>query len=325
MLARNALDLSERTGAVVMTPYCDLAMAQTLTTRGDRRKAFFHVSRARQTARKMGSRLHEFQCYLWLAQAAIERSQTNRCIKFLQKALRLGKTEGYFGISFFRRDTLAQLCAEALEAEIEVDYVKELIRRYGLTPTTDVDCTGSWPWKVKVYTLGRFALLKDGKHLDLGAKSPRKPFELIKALICFGGEGVPESELSDALWPDADGDVAHSNFNATLHRLRKLIGHEAVKVSDRRLTLNPIYCWVDYLALNRVLKRINTANRQSEVSSLITKACRLYEDFLLTEEDAVCAFGPRERIDKEFKSMLEAHGDFAQKHVRPKRIVVAPE
>lgn len=41
---------------------------------------------------------------------------------------------------------------------------------------------------VKVYTMGRFALLKDGEVVGFtGRKSPRKALELLEALIALGG------------------------------------------------------------------------------------------------------------------------------------------
>ena len=43
------------------------------------------------------------------------------------------------------------------------------------------------------------------------------------SLIALGGREASEERLSNALWPDADGDLAHESFTITLHRLRRLM------------------------------------------------------------------------------------------------------
>ena len=79
---------------------------------------------------------------------------------------------------------------------------------------------------------------------------------LLKALVSFGAKDVGEEQLTDALWPDADGDLAHTSFNTTLHRLRNLIGHEkALVFQDGTLSLDEQYCWIDTWAFARDLRR----------------------------------------------------------------------
>ena len=82
----------------------------------------------------------------------------------------------------------------------------------------------------------------------------QKPFLLLKALIAFGGRDVKEEQLCDALWPDAEGDLAHRSFETTLYRLRQLIGKDkAIQLKEGRLTLDRQSCWVDAFALEQVL------------------------------------------------------------------------
>jgi DNA-binding SARP family transcriptional activator len=52
--------------------------------------------------------------------------------------------------------------------------------------------------------------------------------------------------LADDLWPEADGDMAQSAFSTTLNRLRKiLVQKEVIQLYNGRLSLNPLYCWLD--------------------------------------------------------------------------------
>jgi adenylate cyclase len=101
---------------------------------------------------------------------------------------------------------------------------------------------------VRVQALGRFAVEVRGKPLASAPRTARRPLELLQALIASGGVDVPETRLSETLWPDADGDRAHRAFATTLHRLRRLLGHESLSLRQGRLTLEPRYCWVDALA-----------------------------------------------------------------------------
>ncbi|MGC9968053.1 MAG: winged helix-turn-helix domain-containing protein, partial [Syntrophobacteraceae bacterium] len=135
---------------------------------------------------------------------------------------------------------------KALEAGIETDYVQGLIRRRNLMPDVPVLHLENWPWPLRIYTLGQFEILRDSEALRFTGKVQQKPLLLLKALIAFGGRAVKEEQLCDALWPDAEGDLAHLSLETTLHRLRKLIGKDRViQFKEGKLTLDIQSCWVD--------------------------------------------------------------------------------
>ena len=101
---------------------------------------------------------------------------------------------------------------------------------------------------VRVYTLGRFRIEVEGAPLKFGRKAPRKPLDLLKVLIAYGGEQVSADRIADILWPDADGDHGQAAFRQALSRLRKLIGKSAILGEGGSLTLNRQVCWIDALA-----------------------------------------------------------------------------
>jgi DNA-binding SARP family transcriptional activator len=149
---------------------------------------------------------------------------------------------------------MARLCAKALEAKIEMEYVKNLIRKTKLMPDEPWSCTEAWPWPVKVYSLGRFEIHLDGKPLLRRRKAPYRVLQLLKAIIALGGQEIAISRLSDALWPDAEGDVGQETFNKTLQRLRRLLAQEqVVQVRDGKVSLNSSLCWIDAYACERLL------------------------------------------------------------------------
>jgi DNA-binding SARP family transcriptional activator len=142
---------------------------------------------------------------------------------------------------------------------------------------------------VRVFTLGRFRVEREHAPLQSGRKAQRKPIDLLKLLIAYGGEGVCAEQLAEDLWPDSDGDDALAALRTTVSRLRKLIGARAVLREGRGLTLNPDVCWVDALALGRQLAEFKRGHHDGyggEVLAGFEDAISLYRgDFLPGECD----------------------------------------
>jgi len=160
---------------------------------------------------------------------------------------------------------------------------------------------------LRIYTLGRFAIEQEGRPLPTGERVQHRPLELLGLLIAGGGREVPETWLAEALWPDADGDRAHGAFATTLHRLRKLLGHEALLFRDRRLSLSFERCWVDALALDAL-----TRDGHPE------QALTLYQGpFLAGEAEYASVVAARERLRALFLSRAEALGHRHEAAGRP--------
>lgn len=208
---------------------------------------------------------------------------------------------------------------KALEAGIEVDHVQQLIRRRNLMPEDPpLECE-TWPWPIKIHTLGRFSVLRDGRPLRFTGKVQRKPLELLQALIAYGGREVREDQLVEALWPDAEGDAAHRSFATTLHRLRRLVGDDAALVlTGNRLSLDPRRCWVDVWALERLLGTLETTLRQASaglapdaLGRISDRALALYPGPFLGDDPAYpWAVSLRERL----RSRLLRHLDEIGRH-----------
>jgi DNA-binding SARP family transcriptional activator len=141
---------------------------------------------------------------------------------------------------------------------------------------------------LKIFTLGRFELLKDGNQIRFSKKVQQKPLAMLKALVASGGKGVGEDQITDALWPEADGDVAHQSFATNLHRLRQLLAHEkAIQRQEGRLTLDDKYCWVDTWAFECFLERADAqwkAGKTDSAVELTEKAIGLYKGPFLSQE-----------------------------------------
>jgi two-component SAPR family response regulator len=146
----------------------------------------------------------------------------------------------------------------------------------------------------------------------------QKPLALLKALIACGGESVSEEKITDALWPDIDGDVAHQSFETTLHRLRKMINHDkAIVLREGQVSLDKQYCWVDTWAFERILCKSEEAWKlegkghedNGDPVSLTEKAVSLYKGhFLPTESKQPWTISRRERLRAKFMSSVSRLG-----------------
>ena len=140
---------------------------------------------------------------------------------------------------------MLRLCVKSLEVDIEVDVVRKLIKHLNLRPDKSATMLESWPWPIRIYTLGGFSVEIDGQPLQFVGKTQKKPLDLLKALIAFGGHNICQEILAETLWPDAEGDDAQHTLAITLHRLRKMIGHEAITQFQGQLSISPEHCWSD--------------------------------------------------------------------------------
>lgn len=96
-----------------------------------------------------------------------------------------------------------------------------------------------------VETLGGFRVHLHKRRLPGQGRASGRPLQLLALLIAMGGHEVPMVRLQEALWPESDGDRAHRAFATTLHRLRRLVGQETLRLRDGRLSLSSQRCRVD--------------------------------------------------------------------------------
>lgn len=318
--AEKAVRLVVETGTPFPEILCRLVMAQVLNHEGKRQEAIEQLTITKKIIQKMGTLVLEYVSLLTEAQFAMEKGYEAKCLESLRKAIALGKEQGYFTIIFFWfPSVMARLCAKALENGIEVDYVKALIRKLNLFPHAPSLEIENWPYPLKIYTLGRFGLIKDGKPVRFSKKAQKKPLLLLKALIALGGKRVREDQLADILYPEAEGDAAHDAFKTTPSRLRNLIGiEEVVEFYEGRVTLSPNYCYVDAWAFQRILNKYETllkANPSKDVSAeavrLSEKAMNIYRGhFLSDEEEQPWTVSLREELKSKFIRFIVISGHY---------------
>lgn len=325
-LAELAVRQAEDTGFVWSEILCRLAFSRVLYETGQDSAAREQLERARALNGTGGSPLLAYMCLLWEALFACETADHESAVAALRSAFSLGRKKGFTNlIWWWMPHDMSRLCALALENGIETEFALNLIRRRGLLPLNWRNQPEAWPWPIKIYTLGRFSIILNGEPVMFSGKVQQKPLALLKAIIALGGRNVSEEVLTEFLWPEADGDIGHQSFATTLHRLRKLIGREkAIQLHDGKVSLNPLHCWVDVWAFERLANDI-AGKKSSEVpvTETVRKAgntLALYTGhFLASDVNHAWAISMRERLRNKMLQtinragqLLEGLNDFPQ-------------
>ncbi len=169
---------------------------------------------------------------------------------------------------------------------------------------------GSYP--LQTSTLGHFSVRLNGAKIHFRGKAQNKPVQLLQVLIAFGGKNVSEFLITESLWPDSEGDQAHSAYTTTLSRLRKMIGPDALHVQQGHLSLNDQYCWVDTWVLEALLNKLgrylenDSQDEKVKLQQLIEELFALNRGLFLEKENAVGWMLPlRERLRSRFMRIIK--------------------
>lgn len=198
----------------------------------------------------------------------------------------------------------AELCSRALRLGVEPAYVRSLIRCLSLPPHDRHD--ELWAWPLKITTLGGFVVELDGTPLAFSRKTPKRLITLLKAIVAFGGESVPEEKLIDAVWPDEDGDVGKSALTIAIHRLRKLLGDTSlIVVKDGRVGLDPALCWLDVWTFERRVASRSPNETEPNFQRRVEKGLALYRgDFLPGDDELWWTARRRDQMRKRHQHFL---------------------
>ena len=155
---------------------------------------------------------------------------------------------------------------------------------------------------IRVYCLGRFRI-EDASGESIAQQGQPKPVALLKTLIALGAQDVPLDGLLDTLWPDSEGDAAQTAFASTLYRLRRLLGQDALRLSNRQLSLDPAHVWWDVDEFESILGSILASSETSKTIDhrIAERLIALYRGpFLAGESDPPAIISLRERLHSRF-------------------------
>jgi LuxR family maltose regulon positive regulatory protein len=318
--------------------HCTLSLVQR--SAGRKEKAQEHLAESYRIARGMKSSFLEYICLLTEASYAFQDGNQKNGTALLKNSLALGKEKGYvFSFEWPPAPLMYGLCRKALEADIEIEHVKKIIRTYNFVPEDPPLHLANWPWPVKIFTLGGFELIVDEILVEFSGKVQKKPLDLLKVLIAFGSRDVSVERIIDALWPEAAGDLAHKSFEMALQRLRKLIGRDnVILLQNGQVSLDVKQCWVDVWAFEsgarnaengvRSESEKNNANKsaarnlKSEMMQLLESALQMYKgNFLPADTRHPWSVVTRERLRSKFLRLITKAGELFEQYDEWKRAV----
>ena len=317
--ARTALRMATEVGCPYFEALCRLALARVLADCNDERKCAVQLHQMRMIVSPIENRHLEYACLAVFAAIALDHGRSRAGLNALRRAFALGREYGYTHFQWWLPEDMGRSCVRALEAGIEADYARDLVRRRGLMPETPPLSLESWPWAFRVATLGGFRLLRQGEPLAASGKAQRRPLELLKVLVAYGGEGVSEERIADAMWPRIPGDSAHRSFTSALHRLRKLLGEDkALVLHEGKLSLDRRYVWTDVWAFEAQASALEAALRPgaaspapAQIRQAVERLFALYRGpFLAGEADPAWLLERRERLRGQLARVMAAAGRY---------------
>ncbi|MDT7041220.1 BTAD domain-containing putative transcriptional regulator [Candidatus Nitronereus thalassa] len=249
-----------------------------------------HLAKGMPHAQYMQSPLLLFMGHLVAAAIAYTRKDEAGGREALAQAMEWGRVYTFVEFPYFHPRWMARLCVYALEAGIEVEYVRYLIQRRDLVPETPPVHLEDWPWPVRISTLGTFAIEVRGQRVSFPRKMQKRTLAFLKALVCATQREVALETVLDWLWPESEGDHAYNALTTTIHRARKLIGDEqAIVIQDGKIGFNAQRVWVDSWAMKEQLVRADEAAARGETATAeqwLTRAVQQYRGSFLPEDEA---------------------------------------
>ena len=276
-------------------------------------EAQYHMQQAKTLCLQYDVRSFLPSALMLEAKIALHSGAEELCLSSLRSSLKAAKEGGYAYSGCDYPEATKQMLILALENDIEIEYACEVICRRNLfdgIPPMHLDV---WPWPVKIYSLGDFSIFCNGNPVTFSRRAQQKPLALLKTILALGGRGIKEQRITDILWPDADGDLAHQSFDTTLHRLRKLLKRpEAIELRNGKVTLDRRYCWVDAWAFETLLSQSDDLHKNGKLERahrLAEKALGLYRGrFLAQEDEASHCIALSDRIHNAFLIYASAFG-----------------
>ena len=264
--ASDAVQASVATGAYIHEAYARTTFSYVLRRMGRVEEARRQLEKAEEIIRPAGISYALYLVRLTQASLSLDMNDRRGAAAALRDAFAIGKEKGYEVtlFKFWQPDEMARLCAEALDADIEVNYAREVITRNELVPQGPPETLDRWPWLVRIRTFGSFEIEVSGKAVVSTRKVQKKPLALLRAIISLGGRRVNAERLEDLLWPEAEGDAAHVALKSAVSRLRRLLGNErAVEVREGMVSLNSKVVRLDTWVLESLAERISRAYRSA--------------------------------------------------------------
>ena len=319
---KSALDIAERALAMVreldipslQMPHFLARLAWARAAVGDRDGASRALDEAMARAAPVDRKMFEERRELLQVEADMNAGDMDRAAAGLTSVLAERRARNDIVFLPSRPDLAARFANLALARGIETAYVRGLIDRHGLVAPDDA--CAQWPFRLRVFALGGFNLVRDGEPMRFTGKTQQRPLDLLKLVVSLGSTDIDAESVMAALWPDADGAAAKSSFDSAMFRLRKLLDVEdALQLASSKVSLNRSLVWTDVGALDAALDSASDAPPALAAQRILAA----YTGPLLGTEESPWLAKPRDalrarvvRALTDVGQKLEHAGDFAR-------------
>lgn len=309
---RRSMEMVQKTGGIFPIGLNKYVLAYVLVKAGRYDEAIVQLKDISKLEAMTKSELFNYHVSTVKTLMALKTNDTKQFEDMFKKCVQFAKLSG-IRIFLTLQKSVASVCEAALDRGIQVEYVNELISLYNIT--TDNHLIESFPWQLRIYTLGRFEIFKEGNFIKLLGKPKKMQMELLKALISIDGNHLSAEEIADHLWLDSDGDLAHNALKTVVHRLRKLLGgSNLIITSNGRIWLNPELCWIDVWGVDKIAGKINEGGTPAEMMSLFLKMIGLCKgDFMQGEPSDAWVTNRKGKLMKKVLNACLSVGTFHEK------------
>jgi DNA-binding SARP family transcriptional activator len=302
-LARAAQDNSAEIGGPYRSAVHSMSLGQALLRAGETANALERFDASLAEARRIEATLLAFTALLMRGACLLRLGHSVDALQALREAWAEGAKRDFRSTSvWWLPEVIAEVAQAALAHDIEPAYVRRFVRRRAL-PGPDPALV-DWPWPLVLRAFGEFeALLDDAPVARLGAKTARRPLDLLRALLANGTGPLPAGTAMQWLWPDADAAAQRKSFDVALLRLRRMLGDpRLVRLEGGRLWLDAHWVWSDVAALHALMHRIGSGHGASleQLQEWARQLLVLMRGPFLDGEDADWVLGARERYRQRF-------------------------
>jgi LuxR family maltose regulon positive regulatory protein len=308
--AKMALDFASQRGAMTLRLHFLRFLAGLFAKQGqvDEARKYLMQARAHSPAGAIGY----LECRLNLLDAgiALQKGNLPAAKELLQSAVSAAQQNGNHGPAWWPLN-VTRLYQFSLVHGIEADFFQYVV------PRKEILNVESRQFPIRIFSLGRFEIFFDDIQFLSNGKAQRKPLDLLKCLIAFGGTQVSSLTLIQHLWPDSDGDAAQATFDSTVLRLRRLLQRaDAIVVSDGLVSINPKIVWLDTWAFEKLTGQIESieffeSTGKTIIHEVTATILRLYRGhFLGHEEERSWTMTMRERLRSKWLRMLTLVGTY---------------
>ncbi len=167
-------------------------------------------------------------------------------------------------------------------------------------------------FSLRVYTLGRERLERDGEPVPENAWRSATARELFYYLLFHGSES--RERLSVIFWPESSAKRVRSNFHTTLYRARQALGENVILFDEGIYRLNPdLDLWCDAHEMDELVRQARLMPpRDARTEDLWRRAVALYRGNFLPSWDNEWALYRRERLFEQYIEALVGLGQCAR-------------